>query len=42
VPASFLSSRFALGIEGPLLRRSFGAFLVVGGTAFTVFRLVTS
>jgi uncharacterized membrane protein YfcA len=39
VPASFIASRYAHGVEGPTLRRWFGLFLVVLGAAFTSYRL---
>jgi uncharacterized membrane protein YfcA len=39
VPASFIASRYAHGVEGPTLRRWFGAFLIVMGIAFTAYRL---
>jgi uncharacterized membrane protein YfcA len=39
VPASFVASRFAHDVEGPVLRRWFGSFLVALGVAFTVYRL---
>jgi uncharacterized membrane protein YfcA len=40
VPASFVASRFAHDVEGPVLRRWFGRFLVLLGVAFTIYRLV--
>jgi uncharacterized membrane protein YfcA len=39
VPASFVASRYAHGVEGRTLRRWFGAFLIVTGIAFTAYRL---
>lgn len=42
VPASFIASRFAFNVEGPVLRRWFGVFLVATGLAFTIYRLVVA
>jgi uncharacterized membrane protein YfcA len=39
VPASFVASRFAHRVEGPLLRRWFGLFLITLGVGFTAYRL---
>jgi uncharacterized membrane protein YfcA len=40
VPASFVASRYAHRVEGPTLRRWFGAFLIAMGIAFTTYRLL--
>jgi uncharacterized membrane protein YfcA len=40
VPASFIASRSAHRVEGPVLRRAFGLLLVVLGAAYTIYRLV--
>jgi len=42
VPASFVASRYAHNIEGQALRRGFGIFLVLLGTAYTIYRLVAT
>jgi uncharacterized membrane protein YfcA len=39
VPASFVTSVYAHRVEGPTIRRSFGAFLIVVGLAFTIYRV---
>ncbi|MGO9875692.1 MAG: sulfite exporter TauE/SafE family protein [Acidimicrobiia bacterium] len=41
VPASFLASRYAHNVEGPVLRRGFGVFLILLGVAYTIYRLTT-
>lgn len=40
VPAGAIGGRFSRRFEGPTIRRAFGWFLVLSGTAFTVFRLL--
>jgi drug/metabolite transporter (DMT)-like permease len=40
IPASAVASRYAHRVEGPALRRAFGAFLVAFGVGFTIYRLV--
>jgi uncharacterized membrane protein YfcA len=42
VPASFVASRYAFNVEGPVLRRWFGVLLVAMGLAFTIYRLVVA
>lgn len=40
LPGSAVGSRLARRVEGPVVRRAFGWFLVLFGAAFTIFRLV--
>jgi len=40
VPSSFVASRYAHNVEGAVLRRGFGVFLVVLGAAYTAYRLI--
>jgi uncharacterized membrane protein YfcA len=40
VPASFLTSRYAQNVEGPVLRRWFGTFLIILGAGFTLYRIM--
>ena len=42
VPASFVASRYAHHVEGPVLRRGFGVFLIVLGVGYTIYRLVAA
>lgn len=42
VPASFVASRHAFNVEGPVLRRWFGIFLIAMGIAFTIYRLAVA
>jgi hypothetical protein len=41
LPGSAVGGRIAHRVEGPKVRRAFGAFLVAFGVAFTAYRLVT-
>jgi uncharacterized protein len=40
VPGSAVGSQFAHHVQGPVIRRAFGWFLVVFGLAFTIYRIV--
>jgi hypothetical protein len=41
VPGSAVGSQFAHHVEGPVIRRAFGLFLVAFGLSFIIYRFVT-
>ena len=41
MPGSAVGSQFAHYVQGPVIRRAFGLFLVAFGPFFVIYRIVT-